>query len=73
MHYTFSVSFLSCQSCSSHSYCSQCAARWQEDLNALPELEQVTIYPVKKLLSVESPLTEVALTDLLDDKGIFIE
>lgn len=73
MCYRFPISFFSCQSCSSRSYCRSCCLQRQTDLNKLPGLQNVTIDSEKKLLTVESDIEKSALIDLLEDKGVFVE
>ena len=73
MLHCFSVSFPSCQICSSHSNCHVCAARWQEDLSALSPIEQITVTTAPLTMEIQSPLDSDSLIDLLEDRGIFVQ
>ena len=73
MHHRFSLSFPSCLICSSHSNCRTCAARWQEDLSALPEIRSITITADPLCMEVQSPLSEEDLIDFLEDRGLLIQ
>ena len=72
MLHRYVISFPSCLVCSSHSNCSSCATRWQEDLSAHPDLESVRITTDPLTIELQSPLPGEELEDFLDDRGILL-
>ena len=73
MLHSISVSFPSCQICSSHSNYHICAARWEEDLSCLSGIDRISISTKPLTAQIESPLSSEDLTDLLEDRGILVQ
>ncbi len=72
MKHSFSVALQPCGSCVSHSHCKDCCSRIEEDLLKTAPVREVSLDPVKKLLTVEADADSDTLEDLLDDMGVFV-
>ena len=71
MKYRFSVALQPCGSCVSHSHCKECCAPIEDTLRKHPEICEVNLEPVQKILSVDTTMDPESLEDFLDDSGIY--
>ena len=73
MVHQFTVSLHNCGSCVSHSHCSTCCEGTVEDLLCKPWIQAASMDPVKKCLTLTSPMDRESLAEVMEDMGIFPE
>ena len=73
MLHQFKITFNRCGSCVSHSHCVSCCSSAVEDLLQKPCVQEASLDPVKKLLTLTATAHREDLIDLLDDMGIFTD
>ena len=72
MEYTYTVTYLKCQSCSAKSHCDQCSREVLAQLLGCPGVEDAFLDLGQKLARV-SGSDEDRLLDALDDVGLFTD
>lgn len=74
MNHQFTISYLTCQSCTAKIHCDDCAAELREKLLRRADINTVEIdIPARFLQLQASSLDEDDLLDLLEDIGIFAD
>ena len=74
MNYTYSFSYLKCQSCTAKIHCDDCAAEIRERLMREAEIQDLQIDIPNKRISLAADFSdEMDLLDLLEEVGIFAD
>ncbi len=71
MPYTFSVTYMACQTCQSKVHCDECEARLEEAMMRLSGVRSASLQIAKQELLVNAEQSEDDLLDALEDLGIF--
>ena len=70
MEFTYTVTYMKCQSCTAHSHCGQCSRELEPVLAASPGVEATSLDLEHKSARLTARDEDAAL-DALDDAGIF--
>ena len=73
MLYTFSVTYMACQSCTAKIRCDECETRLEEALMRLNGVHGASLQMAKKELLIDAAQDEDDLLDALEDLGLFTE
>lgn len=74
MNQRFTISYLTCQSCTAKIHCDDCAAELREKLLRHSDIHAVEIdIPARTLQLQAQSMNEDDLLDLLEDIGIFAD
>jgi len=72
MDFTYTVTYMKCQSCSAKNHCDQCSEEVARDLLRQPGVSAVALDLNRKVIQISGP-DEDLLLDILDDAGIFAD
>ena len=70
MEFTYTVTYMKCQSCTARSHCGQCSRELEPELTASPGVEAAFRDPAPRTARLTAHNEDPAL-DALDDAGIF--
>ena len=70
MEFTYTVTYMKCQSCTARSHCGQCSRELEPELTANPGVEAAFLDLEHKTARLTAQNEDAAL-DALDDAGIF--
>ena len=73
MNYTYSVSYIACQTCKTKIYCDRCENQLEESIIKLNGTRSVSLQLLKKALSIDTDINEDDLLDELESLGIFAD
>ena len=71
MPYTFSATYMACQTCQSKIHCDECETRLEETMMRLNGVHGASLQMAKKELLIDAEQGEEDLMDALEDLGIF--
>ena len=72
MEFTYTITYMKCQSCSAKNHCRQCSDEVARDLLRQPGVSSVELDLSQKVIRIGG-LDEDLLLDTLDDAGIFAD
>lgn len=71
MTYTFSFSYLGCQTCQAHIHCKECGERLGGMLMGREGVKSVEMQMAEKQLTIETDMDRDTLEEAMEDLGIF--